>query len=36
MAERYGARDDGAGPERATAMLALRNLDVVVSSTKRR
>jgi hypothetical protein len=36
LAERYGARDDGAGPERADALLAVRNVDVVVSGTNRR
>jgi hypothetical protein len=36
VAERYGARDDGAGPGASAALLALRNADVVVSGTKRR
>jgi hypothetical protein len=36
LAERYGARDDGAGPEASAALLALRNADVVVIATKRR
>src|SRR5690349_4630485 len=33
FAERYGARDDGAGPEASAALLALRNADVVVIGT---
>jgi hypothetical protein len=36
LAERYGARDDGAGPGASAALLALRNADVVVIGTKRR
>jgi hypothetical protein len=36
LAERYGPRDDGAGPEANAASLVLRNADVVVIGTKRR